>query len=133
MDVQWISQLLLPAFIGGLTGSAAFYFQWDVEKRRARLARRAALVDAWRTNLLGNWPTQDGLEVVPPGGLSICSHPDYASLRPHLSETYRGKIEGDQPRPGQLGAAAMVFPGYNTLRTGMVEEIGRIERSWGLV
>lgn len=133
MNIEWISQLILPAVVGGFAGSAAFYFQWDVEKRRAKLARRSSLVDTWRTNLLENWPTQNGMGVIPPGGLSVCTRPDYASLRPHLSESYRARIEGAQPEAGKLDAPTVVIVGYNTLRMGMVSEIGRIERLWGLV
>ncbi len=133
MDIQLVSQLVLPAIVGGLAGFAAFYFQWDVEKRRAKLARRSALVDAWRTNLLEYWPKQDGVMVIPPGGLPVCSHPDYASLRPHLSEPYRERIEGAQTRPMGAEGAATVVVGYNTLRMEMMSEIARIERAWGLV
>lgn len=133
MDIEWLSQLGLPALVGGIAGSAAFYFQWDVEKRRAKLARRSSMVDTWRRNLLEDWPTQNGIGVVPPGGHSVCSRPDYASLRPHLSEQYRSQIEGSQPDAGKLSAPTKIIVGYDTLRLGMVSEIGRIERAWGLV
>ena len=133
MDIQWISQLVLPAIVGAIAGSAAFYFQWDVEKRRAKLARRSALIDNWRKNLIENWPAQNGIGVIPPGGLSVCSRPDYASLRAHLSEFYRAQIEGAQPAAGKLKTPTTIIVGYDTLRMGMIAEIGRIERLWGLV
>lgn len=125
-------QFVLPPLLGALAGWAAAYFQWDVEKRRARLARRAALVDTWRRELLEDWPQTD-IQVVPRGGLSVTHKPAYASLRPHLSAKCRTDLEGAPPKPGKLRADTTIHVGRDSLRKDLVEEIGRIEKAWKLV
>ncbi len=125
-------QFVIPPMLGALAGWAAAYLHWDVEKRRARLARRAALVDQWRRELLQGWQVAD-VNVVPPGGHPIVHRFEYASLRPHLSERIRASLEGVPLMPDRPGQPATVHVGRDVLRKELISEIARIEREWKLV
>lgn len=132
--INVLVQYLSPALIGGLAGFGTFYFQWDVEKRRAKLARRAALVDSWRQTLLDDWEGGEGIYAVPPEGMGVTRRPAYASLRPHLSELLKRDLEGADVEPGTFNAPITVHvAGTKSLRTRLISEIGKVEAAWGLV
>jgi hypothetical protein len=124
--VTWLeilTQFVLPPLLGGAGGITTVWMAWDVEKRRARLSRRAQLVDRWRDELidrLDEAPVEDRDDDL---NFAFMAWPVYASLRPHLTEKTLQKIEGPQRTIYVLGD----FP-----RRDLIEEIGRIERLWKL-
>ncbi|WP_202322153.1 hypothetical protein [Mesorhizobium sp. 113-3-9] len=120
--LEILTQLVLPPLLGGAGGIVTVWMAWDVEKRRARLTRRAQLVDRWREELIGKL---DAASVEDRDDLNFAfmAWPVYASLRPHLGDSTLQKIEGPQTTVYVLGD----FP-----RRNLIEEIGRIERLWKL-
>jgi hypothetical protein len=114
-------QYVLPSLLGG-TGLLAIWYNWRIEKERQRLTRRRELVDSWRSELLHDWNRWDHLTDLGQLTAAITNTAAYASLRPHLSQEFRSRLEGRQ---------RMLGGGYP--RTHLIEEIGRIEREWNLV
>jgi hypothetical protein len=114
-------QYVLPSLLGG-SGLLAILYNWRIEKERQRISHRRDLVDSWRRELLHDWKEWDGLVTMGDLTNAITRSPAYASLRPHLTEAFRRKLEGRQLTLGG---------GYP--RTDLIEEIGRIEREWKLV
>lgn len=121
--LEILTQFILPPLLGGAGGITTVWMAWDVEKRRARLARRAQLVDTWRDDLIGKFDAMaaedrdDGLD------FAFLRWPVYASLRPHLTGDTIKKLEGQQ---------RIAYVGGDFPRRNLIEEIGRIERLWKL-
>jgi hypothetical protein len=127
----------LSAIIGGLSGLAASYFNWGIEKRRQVLQRRRDLVTGWRMELLPLIAQPRVFSQVWAGDRqrAVMSSPYYASLRPHLTEEAREQIEhpvikGFISRGGQ--APPHDWAHHYPLKV-FVDEIARIEREWKLV
>ncbi|HWX17881.1 MAG TPA: hypothetical protein VNY07_14970 [Chthoniobacterales bacterium] len=106
----------LPAILGS-TVIAALVKLW--QERRA--ARRDLIAD-WRENLvpLLDKPISLG---EPKAKYPFMRHKSYASLRQHLKPDLVERLEAQQVLVASDGS----FPS-----TVIIEEIGRIERKWGL-
>lgn len=126
---DFIIRFLVPALVGGAAGWAAVWFKWDVEKRRGRQQRRVELVQKWRDDLL---PLigDDAIMVLRDGGHDLTKHPTYSTIRNHLSKRFVRSIEQDKSSDGKMD---IVFGGNVGLRQGLIAEIARIEKKWGLI
>lgn len=103
------------ALFGGIiTGVIAPHVAWGIEKRRARFAKRRALVDDWRAYIFQIRCNYDpSLTVLAALEYSIA----FASLKPRLSKSILNKLETTDPTALDL----------------LLEAVGRIEKKWGLV
>jgi hypothetical protein len=122
-DWEIFTQVIIPAMVGGAGGLAGSVLGWSIEKRRARLLRRAALVDIWRKELLADLDSTMRLGGANPR-FAFMALPAYASLRSHLSEDLLDIFEGK---------VVMAVNGGDFPRRQLMDEIGEIEKKWGLV
>jgi hypothetical protein len=118
-----LSQIIIPAIVGGLAGAISAWSQWGIEKRRQRLQRRQSYVDDWRRELLDDWDPTLTLGGNGPN-YAFMKKPAYASIRDHLSQDFRATLETKRT----IRAGGGDFP-----RRELIAEIARIEREWGLV
>jgi hypothetical protein len=116
-------QYVLPSLIAG-AGLLANWQQWGLEKRRERLKRRRELVDSWRNGLLKDLDLTGYAGSSPGPKYKFMETPEYASLRPHLSEKLRSQLEQK---------SLIIGGGSNYPRAELIEEIARKEREWGLI
>ena len=114
MDLDFISQYVLPPLLGAIAGYGASWANWGVEKRRARLARRMQLVDAWHKALAFHRAEGDGLR-------DFTESEAYGSLRPYLSDDLKQGLE--------LGRTFYTDPGPWCY---IVDAINKVERDWKL-
>jgi hypothetical protein len=122
--LEVIGQFIVPAFLGLGGGIVGQWLGWGLEKRRILLQRRAALVDRWRNDLFAASPPSGDSEGGRPA-LWILHTPVYQSLRPYLPSEFTKRVEA--PRTLFVDAPDD-FP-----RARLLEEVDRIERSWGSV
>jgi hypothetical protein len=131
-----VIQYGLAAVIGGLSGLAASYFNWGIEKWRQILQRRRELVTGWRLELIPMIAQPDGNPKVWAGERqrAVMSSPYYASLRPHLTQQAIQQIEDPAIKifGSPAGESPSQWANHFPLKV-FVEEIGRIEREWKLV
>jgi hypothetical protein len=118
-----VTRYVLPPILGGVAGLFSPWANWWIEKSRQRLQRRRELVTGWRMKLIPmlkengegeSWTDQRG---------KLMASPYYASLRPHLLPEFAERLQ--KRRQMTVGDD---FP-----ISGLIEEIGRIERKWKLV
>lgn len=77
MTLMALSQFVIPTIAGGAGGFATGWLSWDIEKRRARFARRAQLVDRWRDELIGKLDAAAAEEWDDDLGFAFLSWPVY--------------------------------------------------------
>ena len=101
-------------------GVITSYFNWGIEKRRARLAQRKEHIAKWRNELLPL--LRPGLAFTPEVRSQFMATAAFASLEPHLSLELLKKMRSDT-----------IYVGGEFPRRELVSEIGRLEKRWGLV
>ena len=119
--------IVIPAVAGLLSGAVASliapWIHWGIEKRRQQLAYRRELISGWRKMIQRVTRTQTS-ETMSLAYL-LERYDEFYSLRPHLSQTVIVEIYS-----GRTHVAGATIP------AGLVyalEDIGRIEKEWGLV
>jgi hypothetical protein len=114
---------LIAGIVGVITGAIGSLFapwaQWGIEKRRKKLERRGALVDAWR-KLLSSPEFKRGM---------MLNDPNYGALRPLLVDEVRKRIE----RPSNHIIAVQNGATDSPDRDALLREVARIEQTWGLL
>lgn len=114
---------VIPAslgLIGGIVGSLiAPWIHWGIEKKKIRLEARRIFIREVR-ELLSK----------PPEPEHLLNHPLYAQLRPYLSEKTRKFIEADDIIVVQRGGRGN---GINNYVPAVLDEIGKLEKKWGLL
>ena len=127
MDV-WdiVTRFVLPPLLGGASGLAVVWLNWDIEQKRERLGRRRSLVDLWRSDLIEKW--DDDFQHGTASGLILTQQGAYASLQPHLSTAFRERVEY---KGGKMKIIITGDPLW--AKRQLSEEISRIEREWKLV
>jgi hypothetical protein len=129
VETTWLDVLtryVIPPLLGGAGGLLTIYGQWGIEKRRQKLQARRDLVIEWRRNLiplLTREPQTNAGKGT--GKYAFMDHESYASLRPHLTEDLRIKLEN---KVIHVTLGGPPFP-----LTEIMEEIARIERRWNLI
>ncbi len=139
----WFFDKVLPALLGlaaGIVGSLiAPLVNWRIEKTREKLAHRRELIGKWRVmvndiikdrDVTANplrAPSAKEVLTAATGGLAglLERHPDYYSLQPHLSRKTRAHIAGSR--------TFVVGSTIDTALLYILEEIGNLEKKWGLV
>jgi hypothetical protein len=113
---ETLMRYVLPAILG--SASIAGLVKWWLDRRAAR----RDLIADWRENLvpLLDKPISLG---EPKAKYPFMHHKSYASLRQHLKPDLVERLEAQQVLVASDGS----FPS-----TVIIEEIGRIERKWGL-
>ena len=112
---------IVGAVIGFVSGLLTPWVKWEVDKRRERLAYRRRTVELWRTAI-------DREKHEPTDSRSdFLASPAYTSLRPHLSEEARRKVEA--PRTVYVGGGR----GDSVRKQVLLDEVARIERTWALL
>ena len=112
---------IVAAIVGFVSGLLTPWVKWEVEKRRERLAYRRRTVEVWRIAI-------DGEKYEPTDSRSdFLSSPAYTSLRPRLTKEGRKKIEA--ARTVYVGGGR----GDSVRKQMLLDEVARIERSWGLL
>ena len=117
-DLLWLPGV--AGAIGGLiTGVVASlvapWSQWGVEKRRLRREERRNMLEAARK-----------LISVLSDARSFRDTPEYARLRPYLSDKLRKDFEGE-------AIVVVVGQGRGSLAIWLLDEITQLEKKWGLV
>jgi hypothetical protein len=101
--------------------------QAEREREAARAERRAnhrlSLIASWREGLAAA-VAETGMAALSGGTNPLHTQPWYLSLRPHLSEQARRRVE-----PGDR---VVMVPGDAPILFSLADEIARIEREWGL-
>lgn len=118
MDAKVTIAVIAGVFglIGGVVGSlVAPWVQWGIEKKRFKLHRRLKYIRAWRQFIGSNEFNQAAFRETT----------TYKTLRPHLSRELIEMIEDDRVYTS--------FTGGDPIRSGLLDQITRIERDWGLV
>lgn len=125
---------LLGVAIGVVVPAAALVWQTVNAGRRAaeeRVAAREERQDGHRLALIASW--REGVAAFEPGrsvlfeaANPLTSLAWYLSLRPHLTDRMRKRLE---PPPGTVSLAGVLGP---LLQFELADEIARIEREWGL-
>jgi hypothetical protein len=117
-DLVWLPGV--AGAIGGLiTGVVASlvapWSQWGVEKRRLRREERRNILEATRKliSMLSD-------------ARSFRDTPEYARLRPYLSDKLRRDFEGE-------AIVVAVGQGRGSLAIWLLDEITQLEKKWGLV
>ena len=119
-----VGQFIAPAVLGLGGGIVGQWLGWRLEKRRVLLQRRGALIDRWRNELSAAVPPErDNEDNRPP--YWVLETPVYQSLRPHLPDEFIRRVEA--PRTLFVGV------GDDFPREGLLAQVDRIEREWGLV
>jgi len=129
MSIDWpeIAKNLLFLVGGGVLGSIATAWNgWWIERHRQRIQARRDFVSSWRRDLVPLLHSEPSTNA---GGerakYAFMAHPSYATLRPHLTDELRKKLEG---RTIHAVVGGPPFP-----RIAIMNEIERIEREWKLV
>ena len=120
-------KVFIPAVIGLVTGAIgsliAPWVNWGVEKRRQKLAYRRELIAGWRKMVqeVTRTPDQPQLSLAQ----VLERHEAFYSLKPHLS--HKVIVEIYNGRTFLVGSTIGAALSY------MLDEIGQIEKKWGLV
>lgn len=117
---DFLTRFILPPILGGAGGLITVYANWGIEKRRARLAQQKEHIATWRNELLPL--LRPGVTFTPEIGSQFMAVTAFASLEPHLSRELRKKMLSDT-----------IYVGGDFPRRQLIEEIGRLEKRWGLV
>lgn len=121
-----ITVALIAAVFGLVTGVigslAAPWANWGVERRRVRLASRQARITEWRQAVAAEGYQPDQFRQTTA----------YTSLRPYLPERLRQAIDAAGSDAITIQADGR-YAGLQPSATELLDEIGRIERDWGLV
>ena len=127
--------LFWSALVGGLIASVVSpWVRWGIEKRSNKQAFRRDLVANWRTMIAHVATYLDNAEEGQGVRFFLERHPDYPSLKPHLSPNSLDAIasrQGIAMRPalaigedqGETHPALLL----------MTDDVARIERDWDLV
>lgn len=120
-------QFGVPALIGliaGVIGSlVAPWVHWGIEKRRVRLEDRRKLIADARAEIQHTALQQD------PDKRDFRGTVLYSRLRDYLSEQTRKEIESDGITVQIVGRGA----GVNNYIPRVLDEIRRLEKTWGLL
>lgn len=130
MSLDWTT-ILTAALAGGGAGvvsSLAPWAQFAVEKRRERTAQRRERIAKWRWMISEHHYAGDESSMRVER-TSISQHPDYQSLRPHLSEELRHRVEGR----GDNLVISIDAGEYSDIERDVMEAIDQLERDWDLV
>lgn len=117
-----IINAIIAGVIGLVTGAigslVAPWVQWGIEKRRKRYERRVELVKRWRELVLSESFERK----------MFVRHPCYGSLRPLLQEEVRKNLENLSISAASETPRSPLI----SFQKALLEEIARIEKSWGL-
>lgn len=121
-----IWDILIPAATGLVTGAigslAAPWAQWGVEKTRIKHEARVALIAAARQVLTD-----------PPSNQQFRLLPVYSQLRRHLSPGARSAVEGEHDEVIQIVMGHSRHSGVNPYSQRVLDEVAKLEESWGLL
>ncbi|WP_404361320.1 hypothetical protein [Methylotuvimicrobium sp. KM1] len=121
MAIEW-TPILVAAASGlgaGIVGSlVAPWAQWKIEETRERASARRKFIESCRTLIASEISSQEFRET-----------PEYARLRPHLSERVRMQIESDTIHIQMGGRGG----GANNFAPKLLDEIATLEKKWKLI
>jgi len=120
MAIEW-TPIIVAAMSGlgaGIVGSlVAPWAQWKIEEKRERANARRAFIESCR-RIASDISSQQFRET-----------PEYARLRPHLSETVRKQIENDTIHIQLQGRGS----GTNNFTPKLFDEVTELEKKWKLI
>ncbi|MFP7754145.1 hypothetical protein ACLG6S_05710 [Thermodesulfobacteriota bacterium B35] len=121
MAIEW-TPIIVAAASGlgaGIIGSlVAPWAQWKIEEKRERANARRKFIETCRNLIASDISIQQFRET-----------PEYARLRPHLSEMVRKQIESDAIHIQMGGRGG----GANNFSPKLFDEITELEKKWKLI
>ena len=121
MAIDW-TPIVVAAVSGlgaGIVGSlVAPWAKWKIEEVRERAKARRQLIESFRSHISTDISSEQLRET-----------PEYARLRPHLSNRIRKQIESDTIQV-QLGGRGR---GANNFSPKLYDEITALEKKWKLI
>lgn len=121
MAIEWTPILVAAAsgLSAGIIGSlVAPWAQWKIEEKRERANARRKFIESCRALIASDMSSQEFRET-----------PEYARLRPHLSEIVRKQIESDTIHLQTGGRGS----GANNFSPILFDEISALEKTWKLI
>lgn len=121
MTIEW-TPIIIAAVSGlgaGIVGSlVAPWAQWKIEEKRERANARRQFIESCRTLIASDISSEQFRET-----------PEYAKLRPHLSEKIRKQIESDTIHIQMGGRGG----GANNFSPQLFDEVTELEKKWNLI
>src|SRR5882724_7711755 len=113
-----------------VTAIVAPSINWGIEKKKLTRTYRESQIRKWREMISQIISQLDNVEQRTPGNIEVPTplllerHPDFYSLKPLLSQTANAEIY--RTRTVNLGST------IPSALYGLIDEIARIEKEWGL-